>query len=95
LRAGATESVPVPGAAAVSVLAPLSLAALALGLALTVVGRVLRYVFGVIALLIGAALAFSALRAGFTLPIDAVAPTVTTATGLTGDDAIADLVLSI
>lgn len=53
LNAGAVEPLDVPGASALPLLAPLSLAALALGLALTVVGRVLRYVFGVLATVIG------------------------------------------
>lgn len=95
LRAGATDPVPVPGAAAVTLLAPLSLAALALGLALTVVGRVLRYAFGAIAVFIAVALCVQALRVGFTLPIDAIAGTVTTTTGLTGNGAVASLVVSI
>lgn len=95
LSAGANDPVPVPGAAAVSLLAPLSLAALALGLALTVVGRALRYAFGAIAVVIGAALAVQAFRVGFTLPVDAVATTVTATTGLTGAEAVAGLVASI
>lgn len=95
LTAGATEPVAVPGAAAVTLLAPLSLAALALGLALTVVGRVLRYVFGAIAVVIGATLAAGALRVDVSLPLDAVASTVTTTTGLTGHDALVGLVASM
>ncbi|WP_299086697.1 Trp biosynthesis-associated membrane protein [uncultured Microbacterium sp.] len=95
LRAGATEPIPVPGAAAVTLLAPLSLAALALGLAMTVVGRALRYAFGGTAVFIGVALCVQALRVGFALPIDAIAATVTTTTGLTGNDAVAGLVISI
>ncbi|WP_292835868.1 Trp biosynthesis-associated membrane protein [Microbacterium sp.] len=92
LSAVATEPVPVPGAAAVSLLAPLSLAALALGLALTIVGHVLRYAFGAIAVLIGSALAFLSLRVGSALPLDAIAATVTATTGLAGDDAVSSLV---
>lgn len=95
LRAGATEPLSVPGASALPLLAPLSLAALALGLALTVVGRVLRYVFGVLATVIGATLLVGAARVGIEHPLDAVAAVVTTSTGLSGSAAIADLVESI
>ncbi|GAA1653785.1 Trp biosynthesis-associated membrane protein [Microbacterium flavum] len=95
LRAGATEPLPVSGAAAMPLLAPLSLAALALGLALTVVGRVLRYAFGILALVIGAALLIGAVRVGTQHPVDAVASVVTTSTGLSGAKAIGDLVEGI
>lgn len=92
LRTGATEALPVPGASAVPLLAPLSLAALALGLALTVVGRVLRYAFGVLAAVIGGSLLVAAARILLERPLDAVAGVVTGSTGLSGADAISDLV---
>ena len=92
LRAGANEPLPVPGASAMPILAPLSLAALALGLALTVVGRGLRYVFGVLGVAIGGAVLVGAARIGLEHPLDAVATVVTASTGLSGADAIADLV---
>lgn len=95
LRSGATEALAVPGASALPLLAPLSLAALALGLALTVVGRVLRYVFGVIATAIGVVLLIGSARIAIERPLDAVASVVTKATGLSGADAIADLVDSV
>ena len=95
LRSGATEALSVPGASALPLLAPLSLAALALGLALTVVGRVLRDVFGLLATLIGGVLMVGAARIALERPLDAVAAVVTKATGLSGADAIADLVSSI
>jgi len=95
LDAGATASVTVAGAKAFTLLAPLSLAALALGLALTVVGRVLRYVFGTIAVAIGATLLVGAARIAIEHPLDAVATAVTTSTGLSGTDAIAGLVTAI
>ncbi len=60
LDAGATAALQVAGAKAFTMLAPLSLAALALGLALTVVGRALRYAFGALALLIGGTLTIAA-----------------------------------
>jgi len=95
LDAGATASVTVAGAKAFTLLAPLSLAALALGLALTVVGRVLRYAFGAVALAIGATLLVGAARIAIDHPVDAVAAAVTTSTGLSGADAIAGLVTAI
>lgn len=94
LRAGAAEPLAVPGASALPLLTPLSLAALALGLALTVVGRVLRYVFGALAVVIGGALLLGAGRVGLQQPVDAVAKVVTDATGLSGEAAIADLIAS-
>lgn len=95
LRDGAQLALAVPGASALPVLAPLSLAALALGLALTIVGRVLRYVFAVLGLALGAGLGAGALRIAATRPIDAVAAEVTDATGLSGVDAIAGIVDSV
>lgn len=95
LRAGANEPLSVPGASAFPLLAPLSLAALALGLALTIVGRPLRYAFGVLAALIGGALAVGSGRIALAHPLDAVASAVTDATGLAGDQAVADIVGSV
>jgi len=95
LRAGANEPLAVPGASAMPILAPLSLAALALGLALTVVGRVLRYVFGLLGVAIGGTLLIGAGRIAIEHPVDAVSAAVTTATGLSGTDAIDGLVASI
>ncbi|ALJ20197.1 Trp biosynthesis-associated membrane protein [Microbacterium sp. No. 7] len=85
----------VSGDAAVPLLAPLSLAALALGLALALVGRPLRYAFGALALAIGATLAWSAWRIAAEHPLDAVAAVVTEATGLAGTAAVSALVSSI
>ncbi|MDC7802613.1 Trp biosynthesis-associated membrane protein [Sphingomonas sp. BLCC-B65] len=95
LDAGATASLTVAGAKAFTLLAPLSLAALALGLALTVVGRVLRYAFGAVAVIIGGTLLIGAGRIAIEHPVDAVSAAVTTATGLSGTDAIDGLVASI
>ncbi|APZ34570.1 peptidase [Microbacterium aurum] len=95
LSAGATAALAVPGASALTLLAPFSLAALALGLALTVVGRVLRYVFGVLAAAIGGTLVVGAWGVATTHPLDAVASAVTEATGLSGPDAVASLVQTI
>ncbi|MCK6080755.1 Trp biosynthesis-associated membrane protein [Microbacterium sp. EYE_5] len=95
LSDGAQQSVAVPGADALSVLAPLSLAALALGLALTIVGRVLRYVFGAVGAALGAGLAWGAARIALEQPIDSVAGPVTDATGLSGVDGISRIVSEI
>jgi len=82
----------VPGAAAIPVLAPLSLAVLALGGALSIAGLVLRYVFGALTLGIAGILGVLTLQV-VTGPLTGhVASTVTTATGITGESAIADLV---
>jgi hypothetical protein len=95
LADGSNEQLEVAGAAAVPVLAPLGLATLALGGALSIVGTVLRYVLGVLGVAIAATLAALAARIASTAPVDAVAGTVTTATGIAGTDAVADLVSSI
>lgn len=86
---------PVPGASALPLLAPLSLAALALGLALSIIGIVLRYVFGVLAVAIGAVLAAGAIRIAIERPVDAVAAPVTESTGLAGMETIRALVAEI
>lgn len=95
LEDGASQSLLVPGAEAIPVLAPLSLAALALGAALSIVGIVLRYAFGVLAVLIAAALGFLTGRAALDPGTSQVASTVTAATGISGDTAISDLVATI
>jgi len=92
---GAKHTLPVAGADAIPVLAPLSLAALALGGALSIVGLVLRYVFGALAVVIGATLAVLTAQVAVARPLSSVASTVTTATGLTGQKAVSDLVLQI
>jgi hypothetical protein len=94
ITGGATDSLAVAGAAAIPVLAPLSLATMALGAALSIVGRVLRYVFGGLMLAIGATLLVLTARVAFGHPVDAVAAAVTTATGIAGD-AVGGLVVSI
>lgn len=82
----------VPGSVAVPVLTPLSLAALALGGALTLVGRALRWILGTVAVLLAIVLVWQPLMVLTTLPIGAVAATVTEATGISGVSAVADLV---
>jgi len=92
LLGSTTGPIPVPGASALALLAPLSLAALALGLALSIIGTVLRYVFGVLAVAIGGALGIGALRIAMERPVDAVAAAVTEATGLAGESTIRALI---
>jgi hypothetical protein len=95
LAGSAAHDLVVSGAAALPVLAPLSLAVLALGAALSIVGVVLRYAFGGLALVIGAVQAVLTGHVVFAHPTSAVARTVTDATGITGSSAVADLVQSI
>ncbi len=95
LTDGAAHVLTVPGTAALPVLAPLGLAALALGLALTIVARVLRYVFGAIAVAIGVLLLTLTWPVAVAPPVTAVASTVTETTGLSGTEAVAALVAGI
>lgn len=92
IRTDAAEPLAVIGADAVPLLAPLSLAVLAVGAALAISGIVLRHVLAVLAA--GAAVV---LIAG-TVPLltdppqSAVSASVTEATGIAGTDAIAAMV---
>ncbi|MGO2931378.1 Trp biosynthesis-associated membrane protein [Microbacterium sp.] len=95
IRADAGEPIVVAGADALALLAPLSLAVLAVGAALALVGRVLRYIFAALALLAGALLAWWTAEILFSTPLSAVAPTVTEATGLAGSDTVADMIAAI
>jgi len=92
-RADAGEPILVPGADALPLLAPLSLATLALGAALAIVGVVLRYVFATFALLGGVLLMWWTAPIMTNPPVSAVAPVVTETTGLAGSSAI-DTVIS-
>ena len=95
LADGAQRALEVPGASAVPVLAPLSLAVLALGAALSIAGLALRYVFGALAVLIGGVLAWQTARVVFEHPVSAVAAVVTESTGIAGESSVAKLVASI
>lgn len=95
LSDGAHGAVAVTGGQALPVLAPLSLAALALGLALSIVGPVLRHVFGLLAVLLGAGIAFAAGRVVLLLPADAMSAAVAETTGLSGPAAVAALVAAV
>ncbi|MDQ0645467.1 Trp biosynthesis-associated membrane protein [Microbacterium murale] len=95
VRADAGEPILVPGADALALLAPLSLAMLALGAALALVGRTLRYVFATLALLAGVVLTWWTAEIVFTAPVSAVAATVTETTGLAGGTAVTDVIASV
>lgn len=90
----ATSDLAVPGATVIPVLAPLSLAVLALGAALSIVGRVLRLVFGALTVLIAIVLGTLVAPLLVGIPASAVAPNITEVTGIAGDDAVSDLIAS-
>lgn len=94
-RVDAGEQILVPGADAVALLAPLSLAILALGAALALVGPVLRYIFATLALLAGGLLTWWTAEIVISAPLSAVAPVVTETTGLAGGTAVADVIDTI
>lgn len=94
-RADGGAEILVPGASALVLLAPLSLAVLALGAALSIAGRALRFVFAVLAAVAALFLGWSTLQLLVTVPLAAVAPTVTETTGLAGTSAVTDVVASI
>lgn len=94
-RADAGEAILVPGASALPLLAPLSLAVLALGLALSIAGRAVRLVFGILAAATALFLGWTTVQLFATEPLDAVGATVTETTGLAGSAAIADVVAGI
>lgn len=91
----AEDPLPVPGASAIPVLAPLSLAVLALGAALSIVGPVFRHVFGALTVLAAAALLWLTAPVAFAPSVPAVASAVTKATGIAGADGVAALVESL
>ncbi|WP_322409079.1 Trp biosynthesis-associated membrane protein [Microbacterium invictum] len=92
---GARDLLPVSGAAALPVLAPLSLTGLALGAALSIAGTVLRYVFGVLTVVIAGIVGAATAIIAVTAPAAAVVSAVTEATGIAGLDAVAELVTEI
>lgn len=95
LRDGAHAVLPVPGTEALPLVTPLGLAALALGLALSIVGPVLRYVFGALGIVIGGALLVESVRIALTTPPEAVVGVVAETTGLSGVAAVEALVSTI
>jgi hypothetical protein len=93
-RADAGEAILVPGASALVLLAPLSLAVLALGAALSIAARVLRVVFAVLAGAASVLLGWSTIQM-LSSPIGSVGPAVAEATGLAGGDALGDVVAAV
>ncbi|MBS1907589.1 MAG: Trp biosynthesis-associated membrane protein [Actinobacteria bacterium] len=91
-RADGGEALDVAGNAALPVLAPLSLTALALCAAIALVGPVLRRVFAAIAVVVGGLMLVLTARILLQHPLDAVGPALTKATGLAGDTALAAIV---
>lgn len=94
-RADGGEALLVSGADAVSLLAPLSLAVLALAGALSIAGRVLRYIVGVLGLAGAVVLLSTTVGLLADPPLSAVAGTVSEATGLGGDAALHDVIAAI
>lgn len=85
----------VPGAEAIPVLAPLCLAVLALGAALTIVNLVLRYILGALTVLCGAVLLWLIVPVAADAPVSAVARTVTTATGIAGVESVSEMIAAV
>nr|WP_165137600.1 Trp biosynthesis-associated membrane protein [Microbacterium amylolyticum] len=85
-------AIPAAGSEALPLLQPLSLAALALALALTLVGKVLRYVLGVLAVILGGGLGALSFQMALVTPVAALQPVVTDHTGIMGDESVAALV---
>lgn len=87
-RADTEQPLLVAGADALALLAPLSLAVLALGAALSIAGRVLRYVFAVLGGAGAIVLILGTIPILFDTPLASVAPALTEATGLSGESAL-------
>jgi hypothetical protein len=94
-RADTEQPLPVAGADALALLAPLSLAVLALGAAMSIAGRVLRYAFGILGGAGALVLLVGTLPILFDTPLAAVAPALTEATGLSGDKALTSIVTTL
>ncbi|MGP3536734.1 Trp biosynthesis-associated membrane protein [Microbacterium sp. RD1] len=95
LSDGSAEQLEVSGSAALPVLAPLSLALLALGGAMSIVGTAVRYVLGALGVVLGGILAWLTTAVAVAPPVSAVASTVTGTTGIAGLEGVAALVRSI
>ncbi len=92
LRESPDTPLEVSGSAAMPVLAPLALAALAVAAATSIAGRFLSYAAAVLAVLLGLALTVLLWAPSTGDTAAAIAPTVTEATGIAGTDAVAALV---
>ncbi|QMU98160.1 Trp biosynthesis-associated membrane protein [Microbacterium esteraromaticum] len=94
-RADAGESLSVTGAVIYPLLAPLSLAVLALGAALSIAGPVLRHVIAVLGLGASVALILGTVPLVGAAPLSAIAPAVTEATGLGGEASLREVVAAV
>ncbi len=92
LRESPDTPLDVSGSAAVPVLAPLALAALAVAAATSIAGRFLSYAAAVLAVLLGIALTLLLWAPSTGDTAAAISPSVTEATGIAGTDAVAALV---
>lgn len=95
IRIDAAEPILIPGADAMALLTPLSLAVLAVGAALTLVGIALRYAFAGLALIAGILLTWWTAEILFATPVTAVARTVTETTGLAGTATVTEMIAVI
>lgn len=95
INEGAAEAIHVPGADTLPLLAPLSLAAIAAAITLSIAGLAFRYVLGALAVVIGSALLVLNVRLITGASAQDVASAVTEATGIAGESAIADMVTEL
>lgn len=92
ILADAGDPLQVSGADALPLLAPLSLAVLALGAALSIAGNVLRQVIGALGLAAAVVLISGTVPLLSAPPISSVAPALTEATGISGDTTLSGIV---
>ncbi|MBV0894914.1 Trp biosynthesis-associated membrane protein [Microbacterium sp. NC79] len=92
---GAAEALHVAGADAIALMAPLSLAAIAAAITLSIAGLAFRYVLGTLSVVIGVALLVLNVRLITGASAHDVAAAVTEATGIAGDSAIAEMVTAL
>lgn len=94
-RHDAAEPILVTGEGAIALITPLSLAVLAVAAVLALVGPVMRYVLASLGALVAVLMGAWTLHLLLTLPLSAVAQTVTETTGVAGETAIAGIVDAI
>lgn len=94
-RSDAVEPLLIAGADALTLLAPLSLAVLALGAVLAIAGPVLRYVLGVLTIAASGVLLAGTATLLVGPPLSVAADAVAEATGLSGDSALYTIVAKI
>ena len=85
---------PVDGQVGAPALSALALTSLVLVGALSIAGPFFRIVFGILQSLIGVAIVFSAVLA-VSAPVSAADPAISEATGVAGEESVAELVTSI